>query len=62
VVAAPKAITTSTSQSVTVFTTNTGSKYHVAGCSSLRKSKIPMSLSDAKSEGLTACSKCHPPQ
>jgi len=62
VVAAPKATTASKSQSVTVFTTNTGSKYHVDGCSSLRKSKIPISLSDAKSEGLTPCSKCNPPQ
>jgi len=27
-----------------------------------KKSKIPISLSDAKSEGLTACSKCKPPE
>jgi len=52
----------SKSQSVTVYTTNSGSKYHVDGCSSLRKSKIPISLSDAKASGLTPCSKCHPPQ
>lgn len=58
----PKAITPSKNQSVTVYTTKTGSKYHVDGCSSLSKSKIPISLSDAKSKGLTPCSKCHPPQ
>ncbi len=52
----------SENQSVTVYTTNTGSKYHLDGCSSLSKSKIPISLSDAKSKGLTPCSKCNPPQ
>ena len=45
----PKATTPSKNQSVTVYTTKTGSKYHVDGCSSLSKSKIPISLSDAKS-------------
>lgn len=49
-------------QSVIVYTTKTGTKYHVDGCSSLSKSKIPISLSDAKSKGLTPCSKCNPPQ
>ena len=58
----PKATTTSKSQGVTVYTTKTGTKYHVAGCSYLSKSKIPVSLSYAKSKGLTPCSKCHPPQ
>ncbi len=58
----PKAITPNKNQSVTVYTTKTGSKYHVDGCSYLSKSKIPISLSDAKSSGLGPCSKCHPPQ
>ncbi|MCB2361971.1 ComEC/Rec2 family competence protein [Clostridium estertheticum] len=49
-------------QSVTVYASKTGTKYHVGGCSSLSKSKIPISLSDAKSKGLTPCSKCNPPQ
>jgi len=49
-------------QSVTVYTTNTGTKYHVDGCTYLSKSKIPISLGDAKVKGLTPCSKCHPPQ
>ena len=57
-----KSATPSKNQSITVYTTKTGSKYHVDGCSSLSKSKIPISLSDAKSTGLTPCSKCHPPQ
>lgn len=44
--------------SETVYVTNTGSKYHRAGCQYLRKSQIPISLSDAKASGYSACSKC----
>lgn len=47
-------------QSYTVYITNTGSKYHSASCSYLRKSKIAINLSEAKSKGYTACSKCNP--
>ncbi|MGV8905920.1 MAG: ComEC/Rec2 family competence protein [Acetobacterium sp.] len=54
--------TPSEDQSVTVYTTNTGTKYHVDGCTYLSKSKIPISLGDAKAKGLTPCSKCQPPQ
>lgn len=52
--------TTSTTQPVTqtVYITKTGKKYHKDGCSSLSKSKIPISLSDAKAKGYGACSKC----
>ncbi|MGH4118935.1 ComEC/Rec2 family competence protein [Clostridium sp.] len=57
-----KPATPSKNQSVTVYTTKTGSKYHVEGCSSLSKSKIPISLNDAKAQGLGPCSKCHPPK
>ncbi len=46
------------SQSYTVYVTNTGSKYHKNGCQYLRKSKIPISLSSAKAQGYTACSRC----
>jgi len=46
---------------VTVYKTRTGSKYHTSGCSYLRQSKIAISLSDAKAEGLTPCSRCNPP-
>lgn len=44
----------------TVYITKTGLKYHTSNCSSLRKSKIAVSLSDAKSRGFTACSICKP--
>lgn len=54
--------TTSTQEnSATVYITETGSKYHRAGCSYLKKSCISISLSDAKSRGYTPCSRCNPP-
>lgn len=45
---------------VTVYITRTGKKYHQGYCSYLRKSKIPMSLSDAKGR-YGPCSRCRPP-
>jgi uncharacterized membrane protein YhiD involved in acid resistance len=46
----------------TVYVTKTGKKYHTATCRYLAKSKIPMSLKDAKAKGYTPCSVCKPPQ
>lgn len=54
----PAAYSSSDDQSETVYVTNTGSKYHSAGCRYLKKSQIPMSLSEAKRQGYTACSVC----
>lgn len=48
-------------KSVTVFITETGKKYHRDGCRYLSKSRIPISLNDAKS-GYDPCSVCGPPQ
>ena len=48
-------------QSVTVYVTRTGKKYHRDGCRYLRQSRIPMSLKDAKANGYTPCSVCRPP-
>ena len=49
-------------ESVTVYVTRTGSKYHKAGCTYLRGSKkIPISLEGAK-ERYSPCSRCGPPQ
>jgi hypothetical protein len=47
-------------QDPTVYGTKTGKKYHRETCSSLRKSKIAMKLTEAKFKGLTACKKCKP--
>jgi len=45
-------------KSQTVYITKTGEKYHQDGCSSLSKSKIAISLSDAEAKGYEPCSKC----
>ena len=47
-------------QSVTVYITRTGSKYHRADCRYLRKSSIPISLEEAKGR-YSPCSACSPP-
>ncbi len=47
---------------ITVYITKTGTKYHVYGCRSLSKSKIPVSLAAAKARGYEPCGICHPPQ
>lgn len=46
---------------VTVYVTNTGSKYHRDGCRYLSKSQISIALSSAKSQGYSPCSVCNPP-
>ncbi len=53
---------TSASESVAIFITKSGKKYHVEGCSGLKNSKIPIGLKDAKSKGYGPCGLCHPPQ
>ena len=47
------------SNSQTVYITKTGKKYHRSGCSYLKKSKISISLKNAKAQGYTACSRCY---
>ena len=50
----------SASYDPTVYVTDTGSKYHNAGCSYL-KSKHDIRLSVAIDMGYTPCSRCNPP-
>ncbi len=57
--AAPQQATDTKAQ--TVYITRTGKKYHRDGCRYLR-SRIPISLKDAKAKGYTVCSVCRPPQ
>ena len=47
---------------ITVYITKTGTKYHLEKCSSLRKSKIPITLEEAKKRGYLRCKGCRPPQ
>lgn len=46
----------------TVYITDTGTKYHRDGCRYLAKSKISITLSNAKSRGFEPCKVCNPPQ
>ena len=48
-------------EDVTVYVTRTGKKYHLGSCSSLRRSKIEISLTEAKQQ-YGACSRCNPPR
>ena len=45
-----------------VFTTIDGKKYHRGDCPSLRQSKIPIRLSEAKRLRYTPCLRCKPPE
>ncbi len=47
---------------VIVYITRTGTKYHRAGCHHLRHSHIPLTLAEAKERGYSACSACRPPE
>jgi len=50
-----------TPQDVTVYITKSGAKYHSDGCRYLSKSRIPISLSKAKTS-YSPCSVCNPPR
>ena len=41
------------------YVTSSGTKYHRAGCSYLKKSKNQMTISEAKMCGYTPCSRCY---
>jgi len=45
---------------ITVYITKDGEKYHKGTCSSLKKSKIPITLEDAKKRGYEPCKICKP--
>ena len=53
-----RAMHTANAGTDTVYITNSGKKYHAAGCRYLARSQIPISLADAKARGYTACSVC----
>jgi|APSaa5957512622_1039677.scaffolds.fasta_scaffold60178_2 hypothetical protein len=48
-------------QEMVVYITRTGEKYHRLGCHHLSRSKIPISLKDAKKNRYTPCKVCCPP-
>lgn len=47
-------------QDEVVYITETGEKYHKAGCSSLKNSSMELTLSEAKERGYAPCGKCWP--
>ena len=47
---------------ITVYITKSGKKYHKEDCAFLSKSKIAISLSQAKKRGFTPCKICKPTQ
>lgn len=51
--------TTADDSRIVVYRTETGKKYHRAGCRHLSKHKV--SLKEAKEQGLTPCKVCKPP-
>lgn len=53
-------INNNSSNSKVVYITNTGSKYHRAGCKSLSKSSIKTNKSSAIGMGYSACKICKP--
>ncbi|MCP4712261.1 MAG: hypothetical protein GY869_26865 [Planctomycetes bacterium] len=48
-------------EEIIVFITKSGKKYHRPDCSSLSKSKIPLTLNEAIARGYTPCTRCKPP-
>lgn len=47
------------SDNSTVYVTKTGKKYHRDGCSSLSKSKIPITYAEAVAKGYMPCKSCN---
>jgi hypothetical protein len=45
-----------------VYVTETGEKYHLAGCRYLEHSAKAMTLAAAKAAGYTPCTVCKPPK
>jgi hypothetical protein len=48
-------------ETVYVYVTRTGIRYHLGDCRYLRKSKIPMTLKEAARSSYTPCKVCAPP-
>lgn len=50
------------SSSITVYITDTGTKYHRSSCASLWNSKKEIDLEDAIDRGYSSCRRCDPPE
>lgn len=58
----PKKYSSSKADSVTVYVTDTGHKYHKKNCSYLKYSKNEITLSEAIDENYSPCLVCVPPE
>jgi hypothetical protein len=47
---------------LTVYITETGERYHLSSCRTLRGGGRPISLGEAKRRGYKACKVCQPPR
>jgi len=47
---------------LTVYVTESGARYHLSSCRTLRGNGRPISLADAKRRGYTPCKVCQPPR
>ena len=54
--------TISNPNQITVYITDTGTKYHKSDCKYLKKSSTSISLQEAISQNYKPCSKCNPPE
>lgn len=59
---AENSVSDSSNSKTMVHITETGKKYHRAGCRTLKKSDTEVTLDEAKSMGLSPCGICNPPQ
>lgn len=53
--------TLTASENIPLFKTKTGKAYHRENCQGLKNSKLPITLEEARTEGLTPCKTCKPP-
>ena len=58
----PTPATTQAPEAVVVYITDSGEKYHRAGCRYLKDSQQEISLASAISRGYTPCGVCKPPK
>jgi len=54
-------LASATGPNAIVYITKTGEKYHTEKCSSLRSSRIAITLEEAVSKGYEPCKLCNPP-
>jgi len=47
---------------LTVYVTESGARYHLSSCRTLRGNGRPISLGEAKRRGYTPCKVCQPPR